>query len=105
MSPALVIGLCLASTVIGGLAALGLTWAMRALDAYIDARAEAVVKNIFETRAAAEPPAPKDDLEGALIGFGKLRELVNEYDARLAHVTAGGRWDDSPTKWKKGSKA
>ena len=65
-------------------------------------RAAAIARDIIATRDAIEPPSKteKRAIEQAMMTLAGQRERVDEDLGRLQHLIDGGRFDDSPTKWK-----
>lgn len=87
------------------LALAGFVLLMRLIDTLAAERAAPMAKDIVQTRLAVEPPPPHhtDAIDAVIMGLVTERERMDEKIARLQHVANGGRWDDSPTRWKKES--
>lgn len=103
---ALALGIGAVLVLAGGLAVAGVLLVARLVilrdDARAAERAAAIARDIIATRDAIEPPSKteKRAIEQAMMTLAGQRERVDEDLGRLQHLIDGGRFDDSPTKWK-----
>jgi len=92
------IGLLLGA-VLGAVTVIAITRHMERIAAE---RAAAIARDIIANRDAVEPPTKteKRAIEQVMMTLAGQRERVDEDLARMRHMIEGGRFDDSPTKWK-----
>lgn len=66
--------------------------------------AQGMTRDILKTQGIPErlSAGERQAVEAAMMDLGQRRERDDEIVGRMRHVLDGGRYDDSPTKWKKG---
>lgn len=59
------------------------------------------IKHTQDTASEPDPARQRDVAEAALFKFDRMRAEVETIRDWMAHVAAGGRADDPPSKWMK----
>lgn len=103
---ALAVGVGAALMLAGGLAVLGIALVVRLVilrdEARAAERASAILRNIEQTRAAPDPLTRSEirTLDEVMMTLASQRERLDEDLGRLKHFIDGGRFNDSPNRWK-----